>query len=119
MFDSNDNLGNKKKETHDLSWVEPEKSRERQVAGVAFYEEEYGEYRLKLDMFPLNQYYLKAIGSKEGIVHYRAEVILKNNGKFDRRRPIGVGYSGPESPNDIFIELGPFSKILILSKRSS
>ena len=119
MIDSNDNLGNQKVDVHDLAWVDTEKGRERQAAGVAFYEEQYGEYRLKLDMFPHNQYYLKPIGSKDGIVHYRVESVLKINGKFDRRRPVGAGYSGPESPNDIFIEFGPFSKILILSKRSA
>ena len=100
-------------ETHSLQW-ENERTGKRHGAGVAFYSEQYDEYRLKIDCFPESQFYLKTIGLHANQVDYRAEIVNKRSGKFAGRRSIGTGYLNKETQNEIHIELGPFSNKLIL-----
>ena len=99
--------------THTLVW-ENQLTGKRYLAGVAFYSEEYDEYRLKIDCFSQNRFYLKTIGLYADKVHYRAEVVLKKRGQFVARKSIGVGLLTKETKNEVHIELGPFSNKLIL-----
>ena len=50
----------KKPKVFQLWWFDKEEKRHF-PAGVAFHEDNFGEYRLKIDMHPENQYYLKPI----------------------------------------------------------
>lgn len=83
-------------------------------AGVAFYEEKYGEYRLKIDVHPNTVYFLRPISSQEKNVLYRVEVVIHREGQAVQRRMIGEGCSSPSTNGNIYIELGPYSKILIM-----
>lgn len=97
-----------------LLWWYDEKTNRNLPAGVAFYDEQFSEYRLKLDIHPDTQYYLKPTGVQDESVSYRAEVVIKKDGKFHQRKVIGQGTSSKETSGDIFIEFGPYSKILVL-----
>ncbi len=107
------NANKQKNETFQLWWFEPD-SKKLFPAGVAFHDEQFGEYRLKIDMFPENQYYLKPLNSTDNVVNYRVEVVIKKNGKFHQRKVVGIGQSGPDTNGDIVMTLGPYSKKLLL-----
>lgn len=108
-----------KSEKYDLWWMDCRNNR-RYPAGVAFYDEKYGEYRLKIDFLQTiqdepDQIYLKPVGTTDDRLLYRAEGVVKKNGRFHSRRPIGEGYLLKEGEDEVNIELGPFEKTLILS----
>ncbi len=87
-------------------------------AGVAFYDEKFSEYRLKLDIHPDTQYYLKPTGSQSEDIHFRAEVVIKKDGKFHQRKVIGEGYLSKQTKGDVYVDFGPYSKTLIMSARN-
>jgi hypothetical protein len=95
-------------------WWFDEQTKNYFPAGVAFHDEQYGEYRLKIDMHPENQYYLRPLESSNDLINYRVEVIIKKNGKFYQRKIVGEGRSSNATQGDIVISLGPYSKKLIL-----
>ena len=107
------NVNKQKNETYQLYWCEPQ-SNKHFPAGVAFHDEQFGEYRLKIDMYPDNQYYLKALNSTDETVNYRVEVVIKKNGKFHQRKVVGEGYSSSQTDGDIIMSLGPYTKKLLL-----
>ncbi|MBK24510.1 MAG: hypothetical protein CME70_11000 [Halobacteriovorax sp.] len=107
------NANKQKNETFQLYWFEPQ-SNKYFPAGVAFHDEQFGEYRLKIDMYPDNQYYLKALNSTDETVSYRVEVVVKKNGKFHQRKVVGEGYSSSQTNGDIIMSLGPYTKKLLL-----
>ena len=86
------------------------------AAGVAFYDDKYGEYRLKIDINPETCYYLRPIASVEGKRLYRAEVVIKSNGKFKFRRTVGEGYSNDLTDGNIIVRFGPYEKLLVLEE---
>ena len=94
-------------------WYDPPKEKNLS-AGVAFYDKEYGEYRLKIDLLPETKIYLRPIYTQEEHIFYLAEIVLKRQEKFIQRKQVGEAWSGPETNGDAFIMLGPFSKILVL-----
>ena len=101
-------------------WWKDQYTEKRHYAGVAFYEEAYGEYRLKIDFLQgafegARPIYLRALGSQEERVLYRAEVAVKKNGKYAGRFPVGEGFSSKDTEGDIIIDLGPFERKLVLS----
>lgn len=83
-------------------------------AGVAFYDEKFDEYRLKLDVHPETQYYLKVSGSQNGDINFRAEVVIKKDGKFHQRKIVGEGVSSKQTMGDVYIDFGPYSKKLVM-----
>lgn len=104
---------NGRTETFYLWWLDPTKG-SRKPAGVAFFDDEFGDYRFKLDFFPDNQYYLRCLGSDGGTTRYRLEVVHKNKeGKFLRRVPVGEGYS--TASGEVCIRSFPFEKELVLA----
>ena len=103
----------KKTQTLQLWWFDKEDKRYF-PAGVAFHDEKFGEYRLKIDMHPENQYYLRPVSSTGHEVHYRVEIVIKKNGKFKRRKTIGYGQSNELTQGDVFMELGPHKRSLVL-----
>lgn len=105
-------MGTEKTETFYLSWLDSKKGT-RKPAGVAFFDSEFGDYRLKLDFFPETQYYLRSMGGDSVTVRYRLEVVHKSKeGKFQRRVPVGEGSSF--TSGEIRIAPFPFEKELIL-----
>lgn len=105
-------IDNLKSETFYLWWFDATKGT-RKPAGVAFFDNNFGDYRFKLDFLPENQYYLRCIGGSTERVEYRLEAIHKNKeGKFLRRVPIGEGSSMPNG--DVRITVFPLDKELIL-----
>ena len=101
-----------------LWWFDKEEKRYFH-AGVAFYDEQYGEYRLKIDIHPENQYYLRPILSTGHEIRYRVEVVIKKGGKFKDRKTIGEGYSNEFTQGDIFMNLGPYTRDLVLGGKNN
>lgn len=100
---------------HDLCWMNPITGK-RLGAGKAFYDEQFCEYRLKIDeQCEDKQYYLKPIGMADNQVRYRLEQVIKKNGKFHHREEKGDGYSDESTGGEIFIDFGSSMKVLILS----
>lgn len=97
-----------------LLWWFDKNTNKNLPAGVAFYDEKFSEYRLKLDIHPDTQYYLKPTGSQSKDVLYRAEVVIKKDGKFHQRKVIGEGFSSKQTKGDVYVDFGPYSKILVM-----
>jgi hypothetical protein len=105
----------KKPELFYLYWLDTFTGK-RYRAGVAFFQELFNEYQLKLDVVtdgrPL---YLKPSGSVDSRVNYRIESVIKRrDGTFLRRVEIGLGYSDSNTDNEVIMDLGPFSRRLVL-----
>ncbi len=97
-----------------LCWIDKQ-SGQKFPAGIAFYHEDKGDFRLKVDVLPDEKLvYLRPIRSENNEVQYRIDVLLKRNGQFMRAAPIGTGYSNSQTGNYIFMDLGPFSRSLAL-----
>jgi hypothetical protein len=62
--------------------------------------------------------FLRPAKSENGEIKYRVEVILKKNGKFLRCALIGTGYSGSQTGQYIYMDLGPYSRSLVLDMGS-
>lgn len=88
-------------------------------AGVAFFDENFGEYRLKIDALPDEKaYWVKPIGTSNGKTSYRVEAVIKKAGKFSHRVEIGYGESSPVTNSDIHMDIGPFGRRLVLMDKS-
>ncbi len=105
--------GDKKSKVFQLWWFDKEEKRHF-PAGVAFHEHNFGEYRLKIDIHPENQYYLKPILSTGDRTRYRVEVVIKKNGKFKTRKSVGEGHSNALTQGDVIMNIGPYSRSLIM-----
>ena len=103
----------KKPEKFDLWWISP-LNEKRQYAGVAFFDETYGEYRLRLDYEPETQLYLRPIGLINDKQLFKVEIVRKRNGKFFKRFPVGEGVLGKDTDGEVHMELGPYIKTLAL-----
>ena len=93
----------------------------RYRAGVAFYQEDFSEYQLKLDVVtdgrPL---YLKPTGHLESRTNYRVESVVKRrDGKFIRRVEVGTGYADSNTDGEVQMDLGPFSRLLVLDLKKT
>lgn len=105
-----------KTETFYLKWQDPRDQKLRD-AGVAFYNEEYGEYLLKVDEDQGKQLFLKAVHQDEEKTYYRMEMVIKRaNGKFLKRQAVGDGYCNKQTSGDIHINYGSKYATLILSE---
>ena len=100
---------------HNLYWMNPITGK-RLAAGKAFYDEKFGEYRLKIDeASEEKQYYLKPIGMVDNEVKYRLEQVIKKNGKFHHREEKGDGYSSETTAGEVYMDFGSSMKVLVLS----
>ena len=106
----NNNL-NEREHFH-LWWHCPQ-TQNRDMAGVAYYEEGDGDYRLILNFFPDNVYYLKCIGADSDQCHYRLIAVKPRGGKGSRFYQ-GDGILNNKA-NEIVIQAAPFSKLLVMS----
>jgi hypothetical protein len=100
-----------------LVWVDPQTG-ETFHAGVAFYIEEFSEYRLILDA-PRTVLYLRPTKSIDGKIYYLVHAHIDIGGKFSHRVEVGNGYSSGETDNHIYMKLGRYLNqrlVLVTSK---
>ena len=103
----------KNKKLH-LYWLDDVNS-DQYSAGVAFREEEYGEYRLKIDSWPERRLYLKAVKTDNERIDYRVEEVIKIKSEFIRIS-IGFGYGDKGTNHNVIIHIAPhLRERLILS----
>jgi hypothetical protein len=80
---------NNKERKEDLIWIDSQTG-ETFHAGVAFFNEEFGEFRLILDA-PRTILYLRPHEVINGKVLYLVHAIVENNGKFSHRVEVTIG----------------------------
>ncbi len=106
-----------KQECFRLYWVCNNSGR-RFPAGVAFYNEPKGDYRLKIDVMADDKViYLKPVSMCDGVIQFRVEAAVRKGGHVSHRAEIGVGYAKAETGYPIQIELGPYSRQLVLEQQ--
>lgn len=107
----------KKQKKDDLIWIET-KTGEKFHAGVAFFIDEYGEYRLILDA-PRTVLYLKPHKAQADEVSYLVFAPIEVNGKVTHRVEVGSGYSSNETDNNIYMKLGRYAnqRLVLLANK--
>ena len=96
----------KKQKKEDLIWMDPN-SGERFHAGVAFFVEEFGEYRLILDA-PRTVLYLKPRDSNGGTIDYVVQAPIDINGRYSHRVTVGHGTSSDDTNNCVYMKVGRY-----------
>ena len=105
------NNSNNEVKCHRLYWLCSQSGR-RYPAGVAFFNESKGDYRLKVDAFcEEKSVYLKPVSMLDGVVNYRVEA-TKKGGQF--RAEIGVGHASVNEGYPIYMDIGPYDRTLVL-----
>jgi len=111
----NKNQKPQKSERLNLYWL-CEKTGRMHPAGVAFFNEDQGDYRLKIDILPEEKtLFLKAISRSEDATLYRIESAVRKSGRVVHRAEIGSGYARKNDPT-IYMSVGPFSRTLVLEQ---
>lgn len=98
-----------------LGWQDP-RTKNTTCAGVAFFNQQYGDYLLKIDEEPKEkQYFLRPFAAEDDKVVYRVELVIKKaDGKFLKRQKVGEGYSGLDNDKNVYINYGSKYKTLVL-----
>ncbi len=104
-------------ESHQLWWKDT--NGKHYPAGVAFYEPEWGEYRLKLHIHPELQLYLRPMSTENDIIRYRVESVLKKAGKFHSRRTVGDGICYSDKNKDVVMNFYPYSRELVMARSTN
>lgn len=106
----------KKNEKFNLLWFCPLTGKNH-PAGVAFFNEDQGDYRLKVDVMPEDKVlYLKTSSMAGEKVLYRVEVAVRKNGRVSHRAEIGTGYANLNEGYPIYMDIGPYSRQLVLEQ---
>lgn len=106
-----------KTERQNLYWLCSQTGR-KHPAGVAFFNEEQGDYRLKVDVMPEDKIlFLKAVSSSDEVTYYRIEAAVKKAGRVVHRAEVGSGYAKSDD-SAIYMDIGPFSRTLVLESLS-
>lgn len=106
----------KKSENFRLYWLCGQTGR-KHPAGVAFFNESQSDYRLKIDTMPDEKMiFLKVASMTDGVIYYRVEAAVKKNGKVSHRAEIGTGRADASDGYPIMMDIGPFSRYLVLEK---
>src|SRR5210317_1966393 len=108
-----DPIVNKKERPYQLWWHDKHSDRFL-PAGVAFHNENHGDYTLKLDIHPDQKFILRPISTLDDQTEYRIELFYKREGKAPLKRCIGRGVSNYNTNGNVHIELNPYVKALIL-----
>lgn len=95
-----------------LWWLCPQ-TQSRDMVGIAYYNEKDGDYRLILNFFPDNNYFLKCIGASSEQCRYRLVAVKERGGKSSRFFQ-GDGILNNET-GEIVIQTAPFSKFLVMT----
>jgi hypothetical protein len=117
-LEENKNELKQRSERLNLFWV-CRKTGRKQPAGVAFFNEDQGDYRLKIDILPEDKtLFLKAISSGEDVTYYRIEAAVKKAGRVVHRAEVGSGYA-KKGDSVIYMDIGPFSRTLVLEQQQA
>lgn len=112
------NYNEQKQERLNLYWLCQQSGR-RHPAGVAFFNEEQGDFRLKVDILPEDKnLYLKATSVSTESVFYRVESVVRKAGAQVHRTEVGTGYARKDDPKVIYMDIGPFSRTLVLDQNN-
>lgn len=105
----------KKRDVFTLGWLDP-RNQKILPAGVAFYNDEYDEFQLKIDEEPHEKpYYLRASGYEDNVINYKMELIVKRrDGSFLKRVPVGLGEISKTTNGNIHVNYGSKFKTLVL-----
>ena len=114
----NTNENFEKPDAFHLAWRDP-KSGISHAAGMAFYNEKYGEYFLRIDEEPSEKrYFLKPFSVEDEVTTFRMELVLKrNDGSFKKRVKVGEGVQSEQTSGNILINFGSKYKDLVLVNR--
>ena len=105
-----------KSEKFNLFWLCSQTGK-KTPAGVAFFNETQGDYRLKVDaLCDYKLIFLKITSMSEGLIRYRVESVGRKGALNTQRNEIGRGYSDANGSYPIRMEIGPFSKSLIMEQ---
>jgi hypothetical protein len=111
-------LFQEKSEKFNLYWICNQSGR-KLPAGVAFFNESQSDYRLKVDALCDDKLvFLKIASMCDGVIRYRVETVARKGGA-PQRVEIGRGHSSPDGAYPIFMELGPFSKTLVMEQSAA
>jgi hypothetical protein len=61
---------------------------------------------------------MKVSSMTEGKVLYRLEVTVRKEGRVTHRAEVGIGYCNVDEGYPIYIDVGPFSRQLVLEQRA-
>jgi hypothetical protein len=107
-------LKTEKTKCHRLYWLCSESGR-RHPAGVAFFNESKGDYRLKVDALPGDKgFYLKPISMTDGVINFRVEAVVR--GSPQTRVEIGVGHASVDTGYPVFMDIGPYCRTLVMEE---
>lgn len=110
------NLSENKSEKFRLFWL-CNQTGKRHPAGVAFFNEPQGDYRLKIDVMPDDKLlYLKVSSMHESVIQYRVEAAVKKLGRVVQRVEVGTGHSNVNEGYPIYMDIGPYSRTLVLEQ---
>jgi hypothetical protein len=100
---------------HRLFWVCDQSGR-KFPAGVAFYNEGKGDYRLCVDAFCESKaFFLRPVSMADEMITFRVEsAVRKAEGGLHKRREIGSGRANAENPFPVVMEIGPYDRVLVL-----
>lgn len=111
----NNNIQKQKSERLNLFWLCTQTGK-KHPAGVAFFNEEQGDYRLKVDLLPEDKtLFLKVISSSDNVTYYRVESAVKKAGRVVHRAEVGTGFTKKED-STIYMDIGPFARTLVLEQ---
>lgn len=99
------------KAKHYLWWIDPS-TKQRIMAGVAYYNSEQSDFRLKINLFPKVEFYLKMIRSENSQIYYRVEQITRSDGEITGRFGIGNG-STNNGDQSIYMNIGPLKHLVL------
>ena len=88
-----------------LFWPD-DKNKRHYFAGVAFREERFGEYRLKIDCYPNRRLYLKACKAENGRIDFKVEEVRKIKEETIRSQA-GHAHSDADTGDDVEIFIVP------------
>lgn len=114
----NKNKLNQKSERLNLFWLCAQSGR-KQPAGVAFYNSEQGDYRLKVDIMPEDKtLFLKAVSTSADTTYFRVEAAVRKAGRVVHRTDVGSGYAKKDD-NQVYMDIGPYSRMLVMEQPQS
>lgn len=86
-------------------------------AGVGFYNESKGDYRLSVDVFCENKIvFLRPISMTDGMINFRVESAIKKKSGIGvhHRAEIGVGHANAKDGFPIYMDIGPYDRTLVM-----
>lgn len=86
-------------------------------AGVAFFNESAGDYRLKVDTMPEEKIiFLKPTSVVDGTIYFRIEAVVRKEGRVGHRAEIGTGKADAKEGYPVTMDIGPYSRNLVMEK---